>query len=85
MDDTEERPGATRISRDGQNFGKALLDIINDILHFSEIEASKLELEVIHFNLRDCVGTVLQPLALSRAEKKWLKLRTDIGATCRST
>ena len=57
---------------------KSLLGLINDILDFSKIEAGKLELEVIHFNLRDCVGTMLQALAL-RAQKKGLELRIDIG------
>jgi signal transduction histidine kinase/ActR/RegA family two-component response regulator len=58
--------------------GKSLLGLLNDILDFSKIEAGKLELEAIHFNLRDCVGTMLQPLTL-RAQKKGLELRIDIG------
>jgi len=33
--------------------GKALLHVINDILDFSKVEAGKLELETIEFNLRE--------------------------------
>ena len=35
----------------------ALLRLINDILDFSKIEAGKMELEVIPFDLRECVET----------------------------
>jgi two-component system sensor histidine kinase/response regulator len=42
----------------------SLLIVINDILDFSKIEAGKIELEVLDFNLRDCVETTLKTLAL---------------------
>jgi two-component system sensor histidine kinase/response regulator len=35
-----------------QSSGKALLSIINDILDFSKVEAGKLELEQLDFNLK---------------------------------
>ena len=55
----------------------ALLTLINDILDFSKIEAGRLELESIHFNLRDSLGSTLSTLAL-RAEEKGLELAGDI-------
>jgi PAS domain S-box-containing protein len=58
--------------------GKVLLGLVNDILDFSKIEAGKLELEVIQFNLRECVNAALIPLTL-RAQKKGLELRTHIA------
>ena len=36
-----------------RNSGEALMTIINDILDFSKVEAGKLEIEKIDFNLRD--------------------------------
>src|ERR1700683_3517037 len=36
--------------------GDALMLVINDILDFSKVEAGKLDLENIDFNLYDCVG-----------------------------
>jgi two-component system sensor histidine kinase/response regulator len=58
--------------------GKVLLRLVNDILDFSKIEAGKLELELIQFNLRECVSAALMPLTL-RAQQKGLELRTHIA------
>ena len=49
--------------------GDALLAIINDILDFSKIEAEKMELESQPFNLRDCVESAVELLALSASDK----------------
>ncbi len=49
--------------------GDALLTIINDILDFSKIEAGKLELEKQPFDLRDCLETAMDLLALKATEK----------------
>ena len=43
--------------------GDVLLTVINDILDYSKIEAGKLELETIGFDLRDLVEDVLELLA----------------------
>ena len=53
--------------------GEALLELLNDILDFSKLEADKVELETIPFNLRSAVEDVLELLAL-RAQEKGLQL-----------
>ena len=53
--------------------GMALLQVINDILDISKIEASKLKLEVIAFDMRQLVNDVLE-LFSGPAETKGLKL-----------
>ncbi|WP_369433862.1 two-component sensor histidine kinase BarA [Psychromonas sp. MME1] len=47
-----------------------LLNIINDILDFSKLEAGKLTLEHIPFDLRDCINETMHLLAPSAHEKK---------------
>jgi PAS domain S-box-containing protein len=56
----------------------ALLGIINDILDFSKMEAGKLTLEVIDFDLRDAVETTVEILA-ERAHKKDIELACSIA------
>jgi signal transduction histidine kinase/CheY-like chemotaxis protein len=53
--------------------GEALLSLINDILEYGKIEAGKLELECIDFNLRTTVEDVLNQFA-ERAENKGLEI-----------
>ena len=53
--------------------GEALLDIINDILDLSKIEAGRMELESIRFSLRDCVEGV-GDIAATKAQEKGLEL-----------
>ncbi|MEM7582734.1 MAG: response regulator [Acidobacteriota bacterium] len=57
---------------------KSLLDILNDILDFSKIEASKLELEVVDFDLRDLVED-LADLFSERAREKGLELVCELA------
>ena len=52
---------------------EALLTLLNDILDYSKIEAKKLELEIIKFDLRNTVEGVAYTLA-NRAEEKGLEL-----------
>ncbi|MEO6543494.1 MAG: response regulator, partial [Nitrospiraceae bacterium] len=53
--------------------GEALLSLINDILEYGKIEAGKLELECIDFNLRTTVEDVLGQFA-ERAQSKGLEI-----------
>jgi two-component system sensor histidine kinase/response regulator len=53
--------------------GEALLNLINDILEYGKIEAGKLELECIDFNLRTTVEDVLGQFA-ARAQTKGLEI-----------
>ena len=53
--------------------GEVLLNLINDILEYGKIEAGKLELECIDFNLRTTVEDVLNQFA-ERAETKGLEI-----------
>lgn len=55
-----------------------LLNIINDILDISKIEAGKITLEEIDFNLHESVDGVYQTLHL-KAEEKNIKLAYAIG------
>jgi two-component system, sensor histidine kinase and response regulator len=56
----------------------ALLTVINDILDYSKIEAGKVELEALEFNLRDCAEEALKTFAL-QADDKGLELLCDIA------
>ena len=49
--------------------GEDLLTIINDILDFSKIEAGKMDLEILPFDLSDCVESALNLLAPKASEK----------------
>jgi PAS domain S-box-containing protein len=57
----------------------SLLGIVNDILDFSRIEARRLELEHVEFDLREVVGDAAKVLAL-RAGEKGLELACHIAA-----
>ena len=61
-----------------QSSGRMLLDIINDILDLSKIEAGKLTLEEAPFKLEPQLASVIRPLSL-KAEGKGLALRLTIA------
>ncbi len=67
--DPEQRDCAETVRQSAE----ALLTIINDILDFSRIEAGKLELETVEFDLHDAVGDVLDLFSIG-AEEKGLEL-----------
>ncbi|HWA55797.1 MAG TPA: response regulator [Gemmatimonadales bacterium] len=71
--DGEQREYATAIERSAE----ALLTIINDILDYSRIEAGKLSIEPISFDLRVAVEEVVDLLA-GRAAEKGIDLVTRI-------
>ena len=58
---------------------ESLLTIINQILDFSRLEAEKLELESVDFDVRDEVGDTLKVLGL-RAHTKELELTWQVHA-----
>lgn len=60
-----------------QQSGQSLLAIINDILDFSRIEAGKLEIESVEFNLREVVDGVVA-LCGGNAYQKGLELYYDV-------
>jgi two-component system sensor histidine kinase/response regulator len=57
---------------------ESLMQVINDILDYSKIEAGKLDLDPIEFQLHDLLGDALKALAL-RAHSKGLEITSDIG------
>ncbi|WP_345300043.1 response regulator [Candidatus Villigracilis affinis] len=66
----------TRLTSEQREFAEtirsssdALLTIINDILDFSKIEAGKMDLEAQPFDLRECVESAVDLIALKASEK----------------
>ncbi len=84
---TSLAPDQQRLARGVQQAGRTLLQLINDILDSSKIEAGELELESVDFDLR---GVVEHSVALVRstADEKGLDLRVavseDVPTTVRS-
>ena len=56
---------------------ESLLTIINDILDFAKIEAGKMQLEIVSFDLRETIEEVAELLG-ERAQQKGLELVCDI-------
>jgi len=56
---------------------KALLRLLNDILDFSKVEAGKLELVYLGFDLRQCIGDVVRTLSPG-ARERGLKLTSRV-------
>ncbi len=71
-------------AKTAEHSGQALLNIIDDILDLSKIEAAKLHLETIEFNLVDEVESIVQLLAV-RAELKGIELVSHIAPDVPST
>jgi signal transduction histidine kinase/DNA-binding response OmpR family regulator len=59
--------------------GEALLGLINNILDLAKIEAGKLELEVLDFDVRELVETAAETLAF-RAEGERIELATNVAS-----
>jgi len=58
--------------------GESLLAVINDILDFSKIEAGRLDIELIDFDLRDCLVDAMR-VVCPRAHEKGLELACDVA------
>ncbi len=71
---TEQQRGYAETARQS---GETLLGVINDVLDFSKIDAGKVELEVVDFDLYDIVESVTGMVAL-RAASKGLELASFI-------
>jgi PAS domain S-box-containing protein len=56
---------------------ECLLNVLDDILDYSKIEAGKLDLDPISFRLRESMAVALKPLAL-RAHQKGLEFTCDV-------
>ncbi|WP_250656077.1 response regulator [Alkalimarinus coralli] len=60
-----------------QSSAQSLLALINDILDFSKVDAGKIELELMDFNLRALLGDFAEAMAL-KAQEKNIELVLDI-------
>lgn len=72
--DEEQRRYASAV----RDSGEALLSIINDILDFSKLEAGKLDLEIIDFEIKHVVDSVADLLA-PRAHAKGIELAAFVA------
>jgi len=59
---------------------ESMMKLVNDILDFSKVEANKIELESVNFDLQDFVYETVSALGL-QAHKKKLELICDIPAS----
>ena len=75
--DTQLSPEQTEYLNMVTSSADSLLQVINDILDFSKIEAGKLDLDPVHFKLRDTLNVTLKPMSL-RAEQKGLELACHV-------
>ncbi|WP_022942128.1 response regulator [Psychromonas hadalis] len=66
-------------ARLAKSSAESLLVLINDILDFSKVEAGKMELDIIDFNLRDMLGDLCETMAL-RAQDKGVEIILDVTA-----
>ncbi|MGZ8223919.1 MAG: response regulator [Methylobacter sp.] len=73
LKDSKLPPEQQDLVETAANSAEALLDIINDILDFSKLEAGKIEIEQINFDLSALVEDVCSLLA-GRAHEKGLEL-----------
>jgi len=71
--DTELTPEQRDYLMTVRDSGEALLDLLNDILDFSMLDAGTLNLDPLPFALRDYLAATLKPLA-AQAQQKGLKL-----------
>ncbi|MBF0285190.1 MAG: response regulator [Magnetococcales bacterium] len=70
LDDTVLNPEQRRYTQLIRAAGDSLLNVINDVLDMSKIEAGRLELEEVSFSLRELVGAACSIIALQARRKK---------------
>jgi PAS domain S-box-containing protein len=76
--ETELTPDQRKYLRIFRRAGSNLLNLINDILDFSKVEAGRLELESIAFDLGDLIEKAVEILAM-RANEKGLELACHLS------
>ena len=76
--DTQLTPEQRQYAEIIRSSGDALLDIINDILDFSKVEAGKLELETVDFDLSALMEDLTDSLAM-RAHEKGIELAAYVS------
>jgi signal transduction histidine kinase len=76
--DTELTAEQRELLNDALKAAKSLLELLNDILDLSKIEAGRLELNPVEFSLRDCVGAVAATLVIT-AQQKGLNLTSEVA------
>ena len=76
--DTELTAEQRELLSDARNAAKSLLELLNDILDLSKIEAGRLELSPVQFSLRECIREAVSTLAIN-AGQKGLSLSSDVA------
>ena len=77
LEDTNLDESQIEYVRTAHKSADALLSILNDILDLSKIEAGKLDIEIIQFDLREVINDLVTLHAL-KAEQKGVILRSEI-------
>jgi signal transduction histidine kinase/CheY-like chemotaxis protein/HPt (histidine-containing phosphotransfer) domain-containing protein len=67
--DTDLPPEQADYARTINDSAESLLTILNDILDFSKVEAGKLDLERVAFDLRECIEAALDLVAMASGKK----------------
>jgi two-component system, sensor histidine kinase and response regulator len=76
--DTELTPDQRKYLRIFRRAGSSLLQLINDILDLSKVEAGHIELESVEFDLGDLIEKAIEILAM-RANEKGLELACHLS------
>jgi two-component system, sensor histidine kinase and response regulator len=76
--DTELNPEQLEYLNMVKGSADALLTVLNDILDFSKMEAGKMELDHMSFNLRKGLGEIVKTLAVN-AQQKGLEFIFDVS------
>ncbi len=77
--DTDLQPQQREYLRLARSSAESLLTLLNDILDFSKVEAGKLDLDPIPFDLRACLAEAIELLAV-RARNKGLAISCTVAA-----
>jgi signal transduction histidine kinase/CheY-like chemotaxis protein len=78
--DTKLEPAQKELVDIIRKSGDSLLEIVNDILDISKIEAGELTLEAVNFNLHNSIEDIVALLKIKASEQK-VELRIDLGNT----